>query len=297
VGGVWECPDLFELPVEGEPGQTRWVLNVNLNPGGFAGGSGDQYFIGQFDGTTFTNENPKELTLWSDYGKDFYASTSFADIPKSDGRRIWLAWMVNWEYARKVPSSPWRGAMTIPRELKLRKLADGIRLVQEPVAELKSLREGERSVEEKNISGVNQWLRANHVHGDTLEIEAEIDLKGASEAGIKVRQGEKEETVVGVSAKSGKLFVERTHSGDVSFAPEFPGRQEGPMPLRKGTAKLHIFVDRASVEVFGNDGETEITDTIFPRPGSQGIEFYSQGGEARVRSLRIWKLKSEWNPR
>ncbi|MGA8069329.1 MAG: glycoside hydrolase family 32 protein [Terriglobales bacterium] len=306
-GGVWECPDLFELPVQGEPGQARWVLDVNLNPGGFAGGSGDQYFIGQFDGTTFTNENAKELTLWSDYGKDFYASTSFSDIPKSDGRRMWLGWLVNWQYAGKTPTSPWRGLQSIPRDLKLRRTADGIRLLQEPVAELHTLRGQHTSLTGQSIGAVNRALQARHVHGETLEIEAEIETGGASEVGLKVRQGPEEETLIGVDMggsagvdkgirkKEAKLFVDRTHSGNVSFDGKFPGRHAGPLRWAEGKpVKLHLFVDGSSVEVFANDGETVISDEIFPAGSSQGVEFYSHGGRARLVKLDVWNLQSAW---
>jgi fructan beta-fructosidase len=238
VGGVWECPDLFELPIEGEAGQARWVLNVNLNPGGFAGGSGDQYFIGQFDGTTFTNENSKDVTLWSDYGKDFYASTSFADIPKSDGRRIWLGWLVNWEYAGKVPTSPWRGLQSIPREVKLRRTADGIRLVQEPISELHRLRARHTSLARQSVTATNRSLQSKGVHGDALEIEVEIDPVGASEVGLRVRKGPAEETLIGVDmedgAKEKHLFVDRTRSGSVRFDDRFPGRHSGPFQIAEG---------------------------------------------------------------
>ncbi len=140
TGGVWECPDLFELPVENRPGERRWVLSVNVNPGSIAGGSGDQYFVGEFDGSKFMNYNSGGLTLWADYRKDFYASTSFSTMPPSDGRRVWLGWLDNWEYAARVPTSPWRGQQSLPRVLKLRRFPQGVRLVQSPVAELHTLR-------------------------------------------------------------------------------------------------------------------------------------------------------------
>ena len=142
TGGVWECPDLFPLTIESTAGETRWLLDVDLNPGGAAGGSGGQYFVGRFDGRTFVNDAPASETLWSDYGKDFYATISFSDIPPSDGRRIWMAWMSNWLYANEEPTSPWRGAMSLPRELSLRRTPAGLRLVQRPVRELESLRMG-----------------------------------------------------------------------------------------------------------------------------------------------------------
>jgi sucrose-6-phosphate hydrolase SacC (GH32 family) len=136
-GGVWECPDLFPLSVNG--GQ-KWVLLLSINPGGIHGGSATQYFIGNFDGKTFTSDNPPDKTLWLDYGKDNYAGVTWANIPPSDGRRIFMGWMSNWEYANVVPTSPWRSAMTIPRELSLRQLPEGIRLVARPVKELAAIR-------------------------------------------------------------------------------------------------------------------------------------------------------------
>ena len=137
TGGAWECPDLFELPIEGEAREKRWVLDVDLNPGGRVGGSGAQYFVGRFDGRRFVNENPDDVTLWVDYGKDFYASQSYEGIPSSDGRRVWIGWMSNWIYADVEPTAPWRGVQSLPRELTLRRTPSGVRLVQSPIREVR----------------------------------------------------------------------------------------------------------------------------------------------------------------
>jgi fructan beta-fructosidase len=128
---IWECPDLFPLEVEREPSATKWVLIVNINPGGPAGGSGSQYFVGEFDGTRFTPDDA-EGTLWVDYGSDFYAAVTWSNVPESDGRRILLGWMSNWDYTQHIPTSPWRSAMTVPRSLRLERTSKGLRLVQEP---------------------------------------------------------------------------------------------------------------------------------------------------------------------
>jgi len=293
TGGAWECPDLFPLPVENEAGRTKWVLSVNVNPGGVAGGSGNQYFVGSFDGTKFSAEDSADRTLWADYGADFYASTSFSDIPISDGRRIWLGWLNNWKYAARVPTDPWRGAQSIPRELKLRRFADGVRLVQEPVRELQVLRERHTRVKNRSIEGANDFLRSKGVRGETIEIVAEISSRGASEFGLSVRKGGGEKTVIGVDTKKLTLFVDRTQSGDVSFDEHFPSRDAGPITLAAGeSVRLHIFVDRSSVEVFGNGGETVISETIFPKASSDGIELYSRDGRARVVKMDVWNLKS-----
>jgi fructan beta-fructosidase len=295
TAGVWECPDLFPLPVEGEAGQTRWVLSINLNPGGPAGGSADQYSVGQFDGTTFVNANPADQVLWADYGKDFYASTSFSDIPAMDGRRIWLGWLLNWEYGREVPTFPWRGVQSIPRAASLKRFPEGIRLMQSPVKELETLRQSHVSLGEMDVAAANGALLAKRVRGDALEIIAELDRGSSAEAGIRVREGKDEATAIGVDWAKQEVFVDRAHSGDVAFDEKFPGRHAGPLlPTGSKRVKLHIFVDRSSVEVFVNDGATVISDAIFPSRESQGIELYSNEGQARIVKLEVWNLRTAW---
>src|SRR4029077_10359337 len=136
---------------------------------------------GRFDGSTFTSEGSREQVLWADYGKDFYASTSFSDLPKSDGRRIWLGWLDNWDYAAKEPTSPWRGAQSIPRELRLKSFPEGIRLIQQPVRELQSLRQRHYHMEDQGVAAANRLLISQGIKGETLEIAAEIDAKNAFE--------------------------------------------------------------------------------------------------------------------
>jgi fructan beta-fructosidase len=291
TGGVWECPDLFELPVEGTTDK-RWVLVVNMNPGSVAGGSGGQYFIGQFDGTKFVAE-PDEPVLWFDYGKDCYATVSWSGIPQSDGRRLWIGWMNNWDYGQDVPTSPWRSAMTVPREIGLRKIGGGIRLVQKPVQELARLRRQEVSFAGGNSSAANSWLAKNKISGDLLELNMEFAPADSGVQGIKVFKGEKEETIIGVDRDAGRVFLDRTKSGNVGFHPQFPGVQNAPLFSRTGKVKLHIFLDASSVEVFINDGESVITDLVFPSADSRGLEFFG-GDSAKIDVVQVWKLKSAW---
>ena len=139
TGGVWECPDLFPLPVDGDPENLKWVLTVNLNPGGPNNGSAGQYFVGDFDGTTFTSattvteglQDPDRLGeyQWLDWGRDYYAAVSFSDAP--DNRRLMIAWMNNWEYANQIPTSPWRSPMSLAREISLHTSDGNLRLVQQ----------------------------------------------------------------------------------------------------------------------------------------------------------------------
>lgn len=284
----WECPDLFELPIIGQPNKKRWVLIVNINPGGVAGGSGGQYFVGNFDGKIFTNDNPATTKLFVDSGKDFYAGVTFSDLPKNDGRRILLGWMSNWDYAQKEPTAPWRTAQSIPRELKLKQTPAGLRLMQTPVAELKSLRGSVIKTSNLNLSnGKTQSIAS----GEALEISGEFSVGKDSSATIRIHTGN-DETLIGYD--NGKIFIDRTKSGNVDFDSKFTGRHEVSLPPQQGKIKLHIFVDRSSVEVFGNDGEAVLTDRIFPASNQQMIELRNTGANTKCLSFNVWQLKAIW---
>ena len=292
--GQWECPDLFELQLDEKSHATKWVMIVNRNPGAPAGGTGTEYFIGTFDGATFTNETPAEKELWADYGKDFYATNSFSDIPITDGRRIWIGWISNWQYANAEPTKLWRGAQSLPRVLRLKTYPDGIRLIQTPIKEVEQFRTKQLlSGNGSSIQLANDKIRAANVKGDALEIEAELNPGDTGEIGFRLRKGQSEETLVGVSAKTHEVFIDRTRSGLVSFSPDFSGRHRADLHWTS-PVKLHIFLDRSSVEVFANDGETVLTDRIYPSPGSNGFEIYSESTDAQISSLSIWKLNSIW---
>jgi fructan beta-fructosidase len=306
VGGIWECPDLFELPVEGDPKRSRWVLIVSLNPGAIAGGSGMQYFVGHFDGKAFTAESPAKGTtstgmladsvLWADYGKDFYAAVSFSDVPRDDGRRLWLGWMNNWQYAEDIPTTPWRSAQSLPRTLALRKTSQGLRLVQQPVRELQQLRGARATLAPQPIEEGATMLAPHGIAGTALEIVAEFDVGTAAELGLKVRASGHEETVIGIDPRAGRLFVDRTRSGQLGFHREFSGRHTAPLRPENGRVKLHVFVDWSSVEVFAANGEVVLTEQIFPAPESDGVALYARGGAARLVSFESWPLDSIWRP-
>jgi fructan beta-fructosidase len=280
--------------VSGNPDNKKWVLVVNRNPGAPAGGTGVEYFVGSFDGEHFVNEDSAAQELWADYGKDFYATNSFSDIPSTDGRRIWIGWISSWQYANREPTVMWRGAQSLPRELGLTQFPDGIRLVQRPIAETKRL----RSVELLRVSNLSlpdaiQAMYSAKASGETLEIEAELAPEASREIGFRLCKGRTEETVLGFTPENKEVFIDRTRSGEVSFAPEFPGRHKAAL-RQNSQVKLHVFVDRSSVEVFVDDGEVVLTDRIYPSQGSDGIELYSDDGHGRVLSLSIWRLGSVW---
>ena len=290
--GQWECPDLLELPIEGSADK-KWVLIVNRNPGAPAGGTGVRYLVGTFDGRQFASETPPQTKLWADNGKDFYATNSFNDMPAGDRRKIWMGWTSNWLYAKDEPTELWRGAQSIPRTLTLRRTANGTILVQTPVHELTSLRSRVFQVEDASIADANRKLAQAGVKGETYEIEAEFETQAVDEIGLRLRTSDNVETVVGVSRFAKTLFVDRTRSGDVSFSKDFPGRYS--TTLNSTTrVKLHIFVDRSSVDVFANDGEKVMTNRVYPPPGSDGIQLYSRGSGGKLLSLKIWQVGSIW---
>ncbi len=279
TGGAWECPDLFELPIDGEPEQTRWVLDVDLNPGGRVGGSGAQYFVGRFDGQRFVNENPDDLTLWVDYGKDFYASQSYADIPASDGRRIWIGWMSNWLYADVEPTPPWRGVQSLPRTLALRRTSSGIRLIQSPVREIASLRSTAepRRLESRTSLPESADLELEATPGDWLE------------TGVRLSNAAGEEVTIGLKAQPLEMFVDRRKSRTTPVHDAYPERHAGPVRWVNGRITLRVLFDRSTLEVFANGGERVISDRVFPTQPFDRIEPLGHAG-ATATPIRIWEL-------
>jgi len=308
TGGAWECPDLMNLDIRDDKGNrtgSRWVLSVNLNPGGVAGGSGNQYFIGQFDGFHSVEDHPSSGTHWVDFGKDFYASTSFANIPDNENR-LWIAWMDDWAYADKTPPLPGRGEMTIARRLYLRQeeatgQAEPLVVVQEPDLPIPAHKRNRAPL---TVEEANAAIAGSGYESGVFLLKATLDPGTAGEVGIRLRrsalkaeEAANEETVVGIDRTKGQIFVDRNRSGYVTFSPDFPARTVAP--LKHPDAKsipIEIIVDRNSVEVFAENGETVLTNLIFPSDASQGLAFYATGApaggdSAHVRDLEVVPLK------
>ena len=293
TAGIWECPDLFPLAWEGK---TRWVLIVNVGSGAPAGGSGTQYFVGAFDGQRYTLDpsfpTGKDTGLWADFGPDFYAAVSWNDLPKRDGRRLWLGWMSNWQYANDVPTAPWRSAMSMPRELGLKRTAAGLRLVQNPVRELRSLRGPRHRFRGGSVAAANAWLERDAIHGDLLEIQAEFTLLPKGNAGVRLFRGAREETSVCVDGDRGRVYLDRTRSGNVAFHSKFPGVYSAPLAVGASRVRLHLFLDACSVEASVNDGEAWLTALVFPSAESRGVQLFGSETGSRIASLEVWPLRS-----
>lgn len=291
---VWECPDLFPLPVDGGD-DVAWVLTVSVGDSAVTGGSTAQYFVGDFDGTTFTRRGPADLVQLTDVGQDFYAAQTWENAP--DGRRLWLGWAGNWRAPYAAPTVGWQGQMTVPRELSLRTV-DGLpRLTQDPVTELESLWAAPRTWRDLHVEG----SRGIAWHGTSYELEAEIEVGTAREVALHVRTGEGAESGVRIGVTTGtssQFFVDRSGSGspetrarDGSDSAYVARRTAAYRPV-DGVVRLRVLVDASTVEAFVDDGALVATTLVYPPAGADGIALSAGGGVATVRSLTVRPQRS-----
>ena len=285
-GGVWECPDLFELPVDGT-NEKKWVLLCNLNPGGPFGGSATQYFVGTFNGKEFVNESPSK-TKWMDWGKDHYAAVTWSDAP--DNRRIAIAWMSNWQYANDVPTSQYRSPNSVPRDLSLFTVDGETYLQSAPSPELLKLRDisKKRSFKVNGTRTIKDMIAGNE---GAYEIELTIENQYADVIGFRLYNDKGEEVDMQYDMKEKKFSMDRRKSGDVGFNENFPMLTWTAIESGKDELKLRLFVDKSSVEAFVDGGRFVMTNQVFPSEPYTHIDFYSKGGAYKVDSFVIYKLK------
>lgn len=291
--GVWECPDLFRLKVDGS-GEEKWVLVCNINPGGPFGGSATQYFTGDFDGKTFIADTDAEgviPTKWMDYGKDHYATVSWSDAP--DNRRVLIGWMSNWQYAGEVPTMQYRSANTLPREAGLFRAPDGqLYLSSSPVAELGALRDKPSvSVRNKPAGGNDRNFPLPDSNGGACEILLDIDSRKAASVDITISNNDGESVILSYDTKAHTLSFDRRRSGITDFSQDFPTVTTAPTFETDGKLSLRIFIDRSSIEVFGNGGKTVMTNLVFPTVPYSSVSVSAKGGNARIENLKIYPIK------
>ncbi|MBS4205555.1 glycoside hydrolase family 32 protein [Lederbergia citrea] len=275
--GVWECPDLFELTVENS-GEKKWVLFVSIGDDPqFESGSRTQYFIGSFDGSTFTAENNE--IQWVDFGKDNYAGVSFSDVPKDDGRRIYLGWMSNWRYANQVPTEGWRSQMTLPRTLALRNIEDKLLVVQRPVKELDQYFVKKLDLNDVTIKSGEQ--KTYNIDGSSVEFVLNIENMNSKEYGLVIAHTETQNTVITIDPITNQLIVDRKNSGQVDFSENFSNRQEMKINTTDHV-NLRIILDASSIEVFVNDGAYALTSLIFPDKTCEQVSIFSSAGDIKI---------------
>jgi fructan beta-fructosidase len=284
--GVWECPDLISFKTE--DGSEKWVLIQNIGRGAVNGGSGTQYFVGNFDGKVFTNDNPPENKLWLDYGADNYAGVSWFNAPNNE--KIHIGWMSNWDdYANLVPTSTWRSGMTVPRKLSLNKTPEGYRLAQMPVKQLESLRISSTNIPKQKI--INILAIDNKSVLNELDLSFDLTTSTASEFGFILSNSKNEKLIVGLDRTSKQIFIDRTNAGKSDFSSKFAKKHVAPfIDVKELTIKA--LVDKASIEVFVNGGKIALTDLFFPTEDYTKIELYSKEGIANLTSGTLHPLES-----
>ena len=291
--GVWECPDLFKLKVDGTD-EEKWVLVCNINPGGPFGGSATQYFVGDFDGKTFKADADAEgniPTKWMDYGKDHYATVSWSDAP--DNRRVLLGWMSNWQYAAEVPTMQYRSANTLPREAGLFKGSDGrIYMSSSPSPELVGLRDKETvRVSNKSVGRKAREFALPVTNDGVCEILLDLDCRKSDSVDIRIANNAGEAVTLIYDASNHTLSFDRRSSGIVDFSQDFPAVTVAPTFEIGRKISLRIFIDRSSMEVFGNDGKFVMTNLVFPTKPYTTLSIAADGGSARIENLKIYSIK------
>ena len=285
-GGVWECPDLVEIPVEGTR-EKKWVLICNLNPGGPFGGSAAQYFVGSFDGKMFVNESPTQ-TKWMDWGKDNYATVTWNNAP--DGRCIALGWMSNWQYANNVPTRQYRSANTLARDLTLYREGQELYLKSTPSVEVKKARGKKVSIPSFKVSEKHEIVNLFEDNQGAYEVEIVIQNAGASKIAFCLLN-DKGEKVSMYYDLNRKLFVmDRSESGTVDFSKDFPAVTVAPVNVDKELT-LRLFVDRSSIEAFGEDGKFVMTNLVFPSQPYVKMCFEADKNGYAVKALNVYKLQ------
>ena len=283
-GGVWECPDLFELPVAGTS-QKKWVLIVNINPGGPFGGSATQYFVGSFDGHKFVNESPK-ATKWMDFGKDHYATVTWSNAPQN--RVIALAWMSNWQYANEVPTMQYRSSNSVPRDLRLF-VKDGETYLQSaPSPELLALRKDK--VMSKSFS-VGKAYTIDQLMSDnkgTYEITMTVRQKKQGNLSMRLMNEQGEEIEYSLDMAKRELTCIRDKSGVAGFSKDFI--TPTVTQVDGGDLQLRFLVDRSSVEAFVNDGRFVMTNLVFPHTPYNKVMFSATGGSVSVKNFTVYRF-------
>lgn len=299
-GGVWECPDFFPMVMDGGV-DTSWVLLLSINPGGPNGGSATQYFVGNFDGQTFKLDpkfaseiNEPGKAIWLDWGRDNYAGVTWSDISTSDGRRIFLGWMSNWDYSQVVPTQTWRSAMTVPRSLSLTRTSQGPRLACVPVEELKLLRGKQFILENQQVEGELDLTDKLGFAPTAMEIvlEAELPATGAVDAGIALSNAKGETYRLGYDPARLLAYSDRTKAGKTDFSPKFAtGIHTAPRAGRNGKLRWHIYLDRASCELFAEGGQTCLTDVFFPNEDFSRLSIYTKSGPIQITRAEFYELR------
>ena len=279
TSAVWECPDLMPLPVLGSNGKTKWVLYTSQN-------STMQYFVGEFDGQQFLSDNPTGPILKQDHGLDYYAAVAYYQTANKD--IVSIGWVNSWNYANAIPTKPWKGAMSLPRKLALKKMGDEYQLVQTPIDALKTLRQTVQTLPNKSFQNTETLL----LKGSSYEMQFRLIPGAQTQSGIRLAVGAGRYLELGYDASKQVLYLDRSKTPS-AFNARYAelSRAEAALP-NKGKIDLRIFLDASILEVYAADGTVVMTAQVFPEPGDTGIQLFSQGGISQFEGIQFWKMGS-----
>ncbi len=284
-GGVWECPDLFPLPVDGT-GTTKWVLLVSLN-GGPNGGTATQYFVGDFDGKNFTTTTTTNAS-WIDYGTDNYAGVTYNNIPSSDSRRLFIGWMSNWNYAQTVPTTTWRSTMTVPRVLSLTNAGTDYLLKSAPITEIANYKTATPDTSVTSTVGAVQIKNNAIIKSGSYELDFTADLTASSTLAVALGNS-LEKLYINYDKTSGNIIIDRSGSGKVDFNSQLKQKIYCPFIPKVGSlTDFQVLVDKTSLELFVNHGEKVMTVLFFPNYQYNALALT---GDANANFISNFKLK------
>lgn len=284
TSGVWECPDLTQVPVEGEPGKKKWLLQMSMN-------GSMQYFVGEFDGANFKNQNPADKIYRPDYGPDYYAAICYGQLPAGH-LPVSIGWINNWSYANDIPTSPWKGAMSLPRTLSVKKINGEWILIQKPYGKFKSLRELKYSQKNQII----EKYMALPLLSQQCEVDAEIKPTEGAITGIRIATGKTHYLEIGYDTEKKILYTDRSKTKNQSFNKNFEtqNRFEIPYSLTDNRIRFQVFFDKSILEVFVNGGERVFTIQLLPDEDDSGIELFSDNIYSTMVSCSVYKIKLIW---
>ena len=288
--GVWECPDLIKLPVENTE-QEKWILQVGVQDNSKAGGSGVQYFVGDFDGFKFINENPDQKAFWVDHGQDFYAAQSWYNLPENEKREVWIAWMNNLSYLEAVPTNDWNGVMSIPREIKLKKYNDEYYLKQKPIKELNKLKSKKETILEHDLkSDFNCELDF-----DPFEINFKAKIDSEDKLNVNLIRGSDLKINLLYDRKNREIVLRRSFRIEKKMGQVFNDTHTAVIKGDKEEIDIQLIMDRSTLEVFIKDGEVVFSNLVFPETIDTTIfSIITDSKKGKIFDLNINKLESIW---
>ncbi|MEP6684635.1 MAG: glycoside hydrolase family 32 protein [Parafilimonas sp.] len=282
-GGVWECPDLISFD---DNGKQVWALIVNINPGGPNGGSATQYFIGDFDGKTFTTSDNN--TKWLDYGPDEYAGVTWSN---TDNRRIFLGWMSNWSYGQLVPTQAWRSAMTVPRNLSLVHVGNDIFISSKPVVELNNVAFNQQSIQSLTVD--KSYDLSQQINNIQLPCKLDFNVQDAKSFSVIFSNDKNETIIIGYDEMQKHYYINRSRSGETDFEKSFNLERVAPRISNTNNIHLTIIADVSSVELFADDGLSVMTEIYFPSRPFDKIRLQSTES-IKIDNLGFSGLKGIW---